>query len=123
MWAAGSARARLATEGAHPPTEMPHAVGRASPARARAACITERRLAVSWAPPPVAMIASGMQTRVWVDPELLERVAAEFEGTNYKAVAFNPEQPPDRGVVLLRHAQRAEELAQQRIKLAVVAVL
>jgi PAS domain S-box-containing protein len=69
------------------------------------------------------MIACGMHTRVWVDPELLERASAEFEGTNYKAVAFNPEQPPDRGVVVVRQAQRADALAKQRIKLAVVAVL
>jgi PAS domain S-box-containing protein len=62
-------------------------------------------------------------TRIWVDGELLDRVTAELEGTSYKALPFNPEEPPDRGVVIVLHAQRADELARQRIKLAVLAVL
>jgi PAS domain S-box-containing protein len=62
-------------------------------------------------------------TRVWVDGELLERVQAELAATSYKAFAFNPAEPPDRGVLIVRHAQRADELAKQRIKLAVLAVL
>jgi len=62
-------------------------------------------------------------TRVWVDGELLERVAAEFGSASYQALAFNPAQPPDRGVLIVRHAERADQLAKQRIKLAVLAVL
>ncbi len=65
----------------------------------------------------------GMQTRVWVDAELLERVSAELESSGYKALPFDPAQPPDRGVLLVRHAERAEALAKEHIKLAVVAVL
>ena len=62
-------------------------------------------------------------TRVWVQGELLEQVAAELENTNYRAIAFNPAEPPARGVVILRHAQPADELAQARVKLAVLAVI
>jgi PAS domain S-box-containing protein len=62
-------------------------------------------------------------TRVWVEGELLERVAAELENTNYRAIPFNPAEPPGRGVVIVRHAQPADELAKARVKLAVLAVI
>jgi PAS domain S-box-containing protein len=62
-------------------------------------------------------------TRVWVEGELLARVAAELENTNYRAVPFNPAEPPGRGVVIVRHAQPADELAKARVKLAVLAVV
>jgi len=58
-----------------------------------------------------------------VQGELLEQVAAELENTNYRAIPFNPAEPPARGVVILRHAQPADELAQARVKLAVLAVI
>jgi hypothetical protein len=64
-----------------------------------------------------------MLTRVWVEAELLERVSAELGDSGYKALPFDPAQPPDRGVLIVRHAERAEALAKERIKLAVVAVL
>ncbi|MEY4550535.1 MAG: hypothetical protein RL685_6730, partial [Pseudomonadota bacterium] len=68
-----------------------------------------------------------MHTRVWVDAELLERVSAELgestAGGGFKALPFDPAQPPDRGVLIVRHAERAEALAKERIKLAVLAVL
>jgi hypothetical protein len=74
-----------------------------------------------------------MHTRVWVDAELLERVSAELgggaseggisAGGGYRALPFDPAQPPDRGVLIVRHAERAEALAKERIKLAVIAVL
>ncbi|HKO90943.1 MAG TPA: histidine kinase dimerization/phospho-acceptor domain-containing protein, partial [Polyangiaceae bacterium] len=63
------------------------------------------------------------RVRLWVEGSLSEQVAREIEGTDYQLERFDPEAPPDRGVVVLRHAQRADELAQQRIKLAVLAVL
>ena len=63
------------------------------------------------------------RVRLWVESSLLELVARELGGTNYQLEPFDPEAPPDRGVVVLRHAHRAEELAKQRIKLAVLAVL
>ncbi|HWO13354.1 MAG TPA: response regulator [Polyangiaceae bacterium] len=62
-------------------------------------------------------------TRVWVEEELFERAAAEFKAASFAAEAFNPAQPPDRGVLIVRKAQRADELAKQRVKLAVVAVV
>ena len=64
-----------------------------------------------------------MQARVWVDAELLERVAAELSSSGYKVLPFDPAQPPDRGVLIVRHAERAEALAKERIKLAVIGVL
>src|SRR3954469_2090479 len=62
-------------------------------------------------------------TRVWVQGELLERVAAELANTNYRALPFNPAEPPGRGIVIVRHAQPADELAKARVKLAVLAVI
>ncbi len=58
-----------------------------------------------------------------MEGELLERVAAELENTNYRAIPFNPAEPPGRGVVIVRHAQPADELAKARVKLAVLAVI
>jgi len=63
------------------------------------------------------------RVRIWVDAPLRDAVSRELDGTNYQLEAFDPEAPPDRGVVVLRHAHLADELAQQRIKLAVLAVL
>src|SRR4051812_18341279 len=62
-------------------------------------------------------------TRVWVEGELLQRVAAELEHTSYRVVPFNAAEPPGRGVVIVRHAQPADELAKARVKLAVLAVI
>ena len=46
-----------------------------------------------------------MQARVWVDAELLERVAAELSSSGYKVLPFDPAHPPDRGVLIVRQAQ------------------
>jgi PAS domain S-box-containing protein len=53
----------------------------------------------------------------------LERVAAEFAGGAHTVEVFDPEHPPNRGVIIIRDAARADELAKQLIKLAVLAVL
>jgi PAS domain S-box-containing protein len=62
-------------------------------------------------------------TRVWVEAGLLASVSAELERGGHAAVQFDEEAPPDRGVVLIRTAARAEEVAKQLIKLAVIAVV
>ncbi len=61
--------------------------------------------------------------RVWAEQNLLEVSARALQGSAYELDKLELEAPPDRGIVLIEHAQRAEDLAKQCIKLAVVAVL
>jgi PAS domain S-box-containing protein len=61
--------------------------------------------------------------RVWTEAALLERVTAELAGSEHQVALFDAAHPPARGVVLIRHAERAEALAKELITLAVVAVI
>jgi PAS domain S-box-containing protein len=60
---------------------------------------------------------------VWVEPELLEPVSAALAKVQRRAQPFDRNRPPAHGILIARGARRADELAQQLIKLAVIAVL
>jgi PAS domain S-box-containing protein len=60
---------------------------------------------------------------IWVEPELLERVSVLLAGARRRAEPFDRNCPPDHGILIVSGARRADELAQQLIKLAVIAVL
>jgi PAS domain S-box-containing protein len=66
---------------------------------------------------------SRVQVDIWVEPELLEQVSAELLAANRRAQPFDPSRPPEHGIVILKGARRADEVAKQLIKLAVIAVL
>jgi PAS domain S-box-containing protein len=60
---------------------------------------------------------------IWVEPELLERLSGELILANRRPQAFDRSRPPSHGIVLVNGARRADEVAKQLIKLAVIAVL
>ncbi len=60
---------------------------------------------------------------VWIEAGLRQSAGEELERGGYAVLPFDREAPPDRGVVLVQTAARAEEVAKQLIKLAIIAVV
>lgn len=62
-------------------------------------------------------------TKLWVDAQLMTRARAELSDERYELRQFDAMSPPRRGIVILTGAQRADELANRFIRVAVLAVV